>query len=179
MKECTKNDVLLSCNRGVQGRAIWAKSFALCPALSWPSDPFGPTCNHYRQPGGSLSPASTFSAIRWEYQQPPADGDIQSSQRECTREVFSQLTCLPSIPFFLSSPSGRVKKIKPKQRSHLIKSSMPLPPFQPDLTPLPCLGQAGPRQARLREVAIQGERGQAAGLVGELPINQAPLPPSH
>lgn len=37
---------------------------------------------------------------------------------------------------------------RPKSQGHLVKSSMPLPPHQSDLTALPCLGQTGPCQAR-------------------------------
>lgn len=42
---------------------------------------------------------------------------FRAASVECTWEVFSQLTCLPSSPFFLSSPSGRVKSSSQSSRA--------------------------------------------------------------
>lgn len=123
------------------------KTPSLCPTLSWPSYPLGPTRGRLTQPPDT---ASTFPQSNWERRQPTVESDIQKASTGCTRKVVIQLTCLPFRPLSLSSPSGRVKKTRPKSQGHLVKSSMPLPPHQPDLTPLPCLGQTGPRRARIQ-----------------------------
>lgn len=65
------------------------------------------------------------------------DGDVQRSQRgmHTWGGVYSAhlLAFCPPLPFFTFWKS---KKTRPKLQGHLVKSSMPLPPRQPDLTPL-------------------------------------------
>lgn len=97
--------------------------------------PYPGLATHLAQPATTIGDHLALEAVSDQPQLSQlSTGSISSPQQmvtfraanvECTREVFGQLTCLPSIPFFLSSPSGRVKRSS--QSSRATWSSHPCP----------------------------------------------------